>query len=728
MLAIVLIAAQGAAGVLTGTVRDAGSGEPLSGAVMLLTDLNRRTVTDAAGGYRLERLPAGPHHLLIRRIGFAPREIDALVPGEGTLDVVVALGAEPVRLVALDVGLEAERRVDSPDRAISMRSVRAHPLLAEPDVFAALGGGAVALRPEAPSGLHVRGGEPDQVAYLLDGIPVFSPYHAGGTFSAWNPDALDGLELNAESESWDALSGVVTGTTRSPGTRPAAQLGASTTQLRVTLDGPLGSHGAGYLVSWRSGFPGFPSPQRDPTYIRAETGDNLAKFEAPLGRGRVRVLGYSSTSEVDVRAHAAARNGFSWSSQSVGGDWSGPALTSNGVLRVRAWSARSAADALWYDSDSTSQQLTTRRHDIGVALTLDRAGATSRDLAGIRMQMSNTAYRLANTVGYQTRAPLAALFLEHTQRLSPRLSVLAGVTGSRSRDAFRASPRTWLRWRPWNDVSLSLEYARLHQFSQSLRNLESLAGTVFPADLYVGASQRGVPIARSDQAIVTAQYRPTDRFSVSAEGYLRALHDVVLVAPQTGEPFATGPVIVGSGVARGFAIDASATSTRYTVVASYGQQHVRLSTGTRQYVPEHGVTHSIDAGINVRTGASWSLRLGASARFGRHTSPLDTPFEWEPCNVTDRGCEFVGSPRSNPDSVGTTVLPAYARMDVGIRKEWQLRVAGRATRAALFGTLTNIFGHRNLLTFAPADPATGRRRGVAMRPFAPLVIGIDWTF
>ncbi len=65
--------------------------------------------------------------------------------------------------------------------SLSLAAVRDHPLLAEPDVLQAPGGGEVALRPEAPSGIHVRGGASDQVAYLLDGIPVFSPYHAAGT-------------------------------------------------------------------------------------------------------------------------------------------------------------------------------------------------------------------------------------------------------------------------------------------------------------------------------------------------------------------------------------------------------------------------------------------------------------------------------------------------------------------------------------------------------------------
>src|SRR3970282_325608 len=92
-------------------------------------------------------------------------------------------------------GLEHTSSVDFPDRSIWQAALYQHPLLAEPDVLRAIGGGEVVMEPESPSGMHIRGGASDQVAYLVDGIPVFSPYHSAGTFSAWNPDALSSVDL-----------------------------------------------------------------------------------------------------------------------------------------------------------------------------------------------------------------------------------------------------------------------------------------------------------------------------------------------------------------------------------------------------------------------------------------------------------------------------------------------------------------------------------------------------
>jgi hypothetical protein len=72
-------------------------------------------------------------------------------------------------------------------------------------------------------------------------------------------------------------------------------------------------------------------------------------------------------------------------------------------------------------------------------------------------------------------------------------------------------------------------------------------------------------------------------------------------------------------------------------------------------------------------------------------------------------------------------LPAYFRLDLGLRKHWHLEVAGRDVEWALFGTVTNLLGRRNVLAVA-TDPVTGEKTEIEMRPLAPLVVGLDWRF
>jgi hypothetical protein len=101
--------------------------------------------------------------------------------------------------------------------------------------------------------------------------------------------------------------------------------------------------------------------------------------------------------------------------------------------------------------------------------------------------------------------------------------------------------------------------------------------------------------------------------------------------------------------------------------------------------------------------------------------------EWEACNLIDQGCEFVGSPSGWSEPLGYTELPAYFRLDLGVRKQWHMRIGSREGRLAAFGTATNLLARKNVLTVA-VDPYTGERSQVDMRPLSPLVVGIDWRF
>lgn len=742
-----LLALQATGATVVGTVRDRATGEPLPGAVVALTDLDRITTTDAWGRYELRAVPSGPQHLTARSIGYTERTLHALVPRDGVLEINVSLHPEPIAIEALEVrpripvrGVDPADDIVYPDRGLSIAAVRNHPLLAEPDALQALGGGGVVLSPESPRGVHVRGGASDQIAYLLDGIPVFSPYHTAGLFSAWNPDALSRIHLSSSSPSPaqpEALSGTITAVTRAPGSRLRAQGSVSTTQMRLTVDGPVGLGGAGYLVSLRSGFPGLIGGRQEASYLSGESGDWLAKIEVPALSGRLRLLGYDSGNEIDAVAAAEAeevpdpgRNVFDWHSRSLGAEWAG---SLSGVsIRFRGWRATADAEAAWIE-ETGAAELGASRRDHGLVAAVELGDTTSTTTAGIRAEWSSTTYRVGSEPGAATdgilraRTPLTAAFIQHDRAMGRRTRIELGASLIAAAGELHLGPRARLIWEPWKRLVFSGSYARTLQYAQSLRNPESVVGGIFPADLYIGAAAPDVPVARSDLGVISAEYRPLPGLRLGVEAYERDLAGLVLVAPRAGEPFASLGTVGGSGAARGLAFDAAVSTARYGIVASYGLQRVRLEYRDSSYVPDHGSTQLIDAGVIVFPTASSSVRVGITGALGRRTTPLTTPFEWESCNLLDRGCEFAGSPEADVDRLGATKLPAYLRLDLGLRKHWHLRAGGRDVVLALFGTVANLLGRKNVLTHA-IDPSTGERVEIEMRPLAPLLVGLDWRF
>jgi hypothetical protein len=513
----------------------------------------------------------------------------------------------------------------------------------------------------------------------------------------------------------------------------------STTQARFTLDGPLGATGAGFLLSVRSGLPTITAPRDDASYVHGESGDRIIKIEIPALGGPLRLLRYDSGDEIRTSAQAddatdppglLQQNSFAWSSRSIGAEWSRPIAGTE--VRVVGWRASTDAGSEWAAADGPLA-MAAARYDDGFLVAAKRVSSRSTTMGGIRLERSHTSYRIdfqrdsVPDSQLDSRTVVATAFAEHATTLGSRTTLTAGGSLAELDGKLHAGPRARLQWKASERVSLSASYARLHQFAQSLRNAESMTGNVFPADLYIGAGAATVPVARSDQGVLAADYRPLTGVRIGTQAYQRRFGGVLQVAPFDGNPFVTRSFGVGGGSARGVAVDAAVGATRFGVVASYGLQHVTYTSESSSYVPGHGATHVFDGGVIVFPTPTSSIRLGVTGLAGRRTTNVTGAFEWGACNLKDRGCEFSGSPRTDGETLGGSHLPFYARADLGVRKHWHREIAGREVVIALFGAATNLFGRRNVLAFI-RDPLTGSLSPVDMRPFAPLVVGTEWYF
>jgi hypothetical protein len=328
----------------------------------------------------------------------------------------------------------------------------------------------------------------------------------------------------------------------------------------------------------------------------------------------------------------------------------------------------------------------------------------------------------------QSNSPLLTIFARETRGI-PAIPVRAalGAAISHVPGMTRLSPQFSLNWRPSDEVRATASLSRSHQFAQSLRNPESVVANVFPADLFAAAGSGAVTVARSDLAVFSLDIHPAAGLRAGMQLYQRRLADLVLVAPETGEPFATRGFEVGRGTAAGASLDFALSRPRFGLLGSYAWQQIKLRHDGGTYAPEHASSHLLEAGATIFPTATFSIRVGATLLAGRRGTALAGALEWESCNLLDRGCEFGGAPGYDTDALGRLKLPAYLRADIGIRKHWHLRVAGRDAELAGFGSITNVFGRSNILTVA-RDPSTNNPVNLAMRPFAPLVLGIDWRY
>jgi hypothetical protein len=86
---------------LQGRVLDATNGRPLVLATVEIPALKRVTTTDTEGRFRLDRIPAGEHGMLVRLVGYREHSRPVTTASEGPIEV--RLAEDPVLLTGLTV-------------------------------------------------------------------------------------------------------------------------------------------------------------------------------------------------------------------------------------------------------------------------------------------------------------------------------------------------------------------------------------------------------------------------------------------------------------------------------------------------------------------------------------------------------------------------------------------------------------------------------------------------
>ncbi|MBR9990257.1 MAG: carboxypeptidase regulatory-like domain-containing protein [Gemmatimonadetes bacterium] len=309
-----------------GQVRSEDSGLPLRFAVVEVVTQGFNNVaasTDSNGVYVLRNVPPGRRLLRVSHIDHAPNEIEILVVAQKQHNVDFDLEFRPVRLSA--VMAEGARGLPS---AIDTVSIQA-PDLGAAAVRALEGGAGVAelamqdaarevpgREPVDPEDvLYVRGGAADLKLVLLNGAPVYAPFHIGGLINALDADVLRSANLyvgGAPARYDGGLSYVLDMETRSGrNVVPHAELGLDMLSGRALLEGPVGQdlsvlvssrvvHGAGPKDLLGTDFPyGY--------------GDALARADFALGSHHVLTLtGFWNHERVDLDSIGIRPQSASW--------------------------------------------------------------------------------------------------------------------------------------------------------------------------------------------------------------------------------------------------------------------------------------------------------------------------------------------------------------------------------------------------------------------------------
>lgn len=183
--------------LLTGTVTDLEEGTPLEAVTIYDSQTNTYVMTDKQGRYRIA-LPYGENEIHFSEFTKEDVNLRVVIHSSGSFDV--AMAQRVTQLNSAMISAETMRNHRSAQigvERVTMKTVNRIPTaFGEGDLLrAVMTLPGVKSVGEASSGFNVRGGSADQNLILFNDLTIWNPSHLFGTFSAFNPTLVEGVEL-----------------------------------------------------------------------------------------------------------------------------------------------------------------------------------------------------------------------------------------------------------------------------------------------------------------------------------------------------------------------------------------------------------------------------------------------------------------------------------------------------------------------------------------------------
>jgi hypothetical protein len=800
LLAAALCAAWGEAkaqgtGAVAGRVLSP-AGEGVAGATVTATragEGSRQATSGADGAFRLSGLAAGRWELRAARIGFASAAVPVAVPAGGEARVELRLTDETLLLEEVRVeGRRAEERERArfeteagvTTRVVTGQELRTLPGLGEPDVLRAIEvlPGVISTS-DFSSAFNVRGGSADQNLILLDGFPVFNPFHLGGLFSVFNSDVVAQAELFSGgfgARYGGRVSSVLTVETDA---RPGPVSGAAGVSLlasRLALHGSLPAvEGGSWFLSGRRSY--VDVLLRPVTSFPYHLTDLQGGATVPTpGGGRVRLTAYTGRDALDLSefeapggdAGSVLRLRWRWGNDVAGVRWSQP-LGARWAADTRVGFSRYGEALVFPDFADTrlasaileASLRSDLARPLGPGLSLQTGGEVTRMAIDNRADAGGTTFFEAEGAGI-FGAAYGELRWQPSERwiVEPGLRAEVGRSGAGAcADGAEPALGTGEPWeRPLREnracvlltprvavkrflgaereAAVKVAAGRYVQWLHSLRDeqLPVSNDTWILADAYV-------PPVVSDQVQVGIERYRGDRWYLSAEAYFRRFAGVTDLNPADDPNDPGDDLLRGDGRSYGLDLMVRRSAGSLTGWAALGLLraertfpdpaslgHPEGVVETVTFAPVFDRRADLDVVLQYRArggveaGLRWNVGTGTP-----YTRPVAQVVGFQ-THLAEGGYRL---PRPVGDEAGVPLYvvlgernaeryPAYHRLDLTVRREY----------ARPWGTFTpylqvlNAYNRRNVLFyFFNYETSPPTRSGISMFPVLPSV-GVEVEF
>jgi len=224
----------GTTGKLSGTIKDAQTGEPLVGANVIIEGTNFGAATNIKGEYVILNIPPGRYNVKFSFIGYETTLMqDVSITVDQTTIHQIRLNPQSIMVGEVIVTARTpliQKDVTSSISVITREEIESLPVATFTELLSLQAGVT-----GSGTNLKVRGGRSNEVAYMIDGTLVVDPL-LGGLATNINNDAIQEMSLLSgtfNAEYGNSLSGVVNIVTRDGTDKFSAKLEARTSEFGV---------------------------------------------------------------------------------------------------------------------------------------------------------------------------------------------------------------------------------------------------------------------------------------------------------------------------------------------------------------------------------------------------------------------------------------------------------------------------------------------------------------
>ena len=720
---------------------DTSEPTPASRASVAIVGTSIAATTGADGRFLLAPAPVGARTLRVRLPGYrmADRPIQLRDGDTVRVEVVLERSVQLLSPLRTDAQrTDAELFTSRPSistTVIDAMAMSGVPSIGERDVVRTvqlLPG--VTARNDFNTGLTVRGGEADQNLVLLDGFPLYNPFHLGGLFSTFMDATVGSIELLTGAfparygGRMSSVLDVRSAEEVRPGVHTTADLSAlgATARFAGAIDGGRGTWSiAGrrtYADAVQSIFTDDVFPYR--------FHDLQGHASYLIGTGtRVSVTAYQGRDVLD--ANLAEFEADSVLSKSNRGrwafDWGNQML---GVVIAKDLGERTTIEqrvstsgfSTRLDLGSGASMQRSEVRDVRASGVLRVRGdvhdrSIGYELAAQRIRYSSGSPQTETTTFDLTQRPVTgALWIDDLWQLSPRWLVEGGLRAEAlsGRQWAALSPRLSLKYFVSPQVALTAGTGRVTQTMHSLAG----DGALRYFDVWL-ASDSFVPVATAWHWVAGAERRVGDVGSVRVEGFLKR-YDRVLEADPSEDPQRRGDEFL-SAKGSAFGVDMLArwqlkSGATGWITYSYGVS--RRERDGRTWAPGSDRRHDLNV---VATRPFSKYRVGA--RFNLATGTPYTPIVG---GVTRRVYDpaldrwGTGDPEILIESLGgvhnSERFPVTHRLDLDVSRELVVRGA----TVAPYVSVVNAYNAKNVFVYLykySTDQPT--RRAISQFPILP---------